>query len=197
MIEIKCPHCGYINTIKDDQELKDRIIDHETHFYLHEEIGAFMVRDIMKRLKYPKEIINAVVIAVENHMRTKQTGDEGKITDRSLRKLRQDLGPHLQQTLDLIHADNVSHSDWANMPNQVPNILKRFKELDEKDKNAPKKSPLSGDDVMEILGIGKGPIVGKILKILGDMYLDDPNMSKEELTYIVKKSYEELSDNTV
>jgi poly(A) polymerase len=168
------------------------IIDNEIHFYEHEKIGSFIVRDIMKRLRYPSEIINAVVAAVENHMRTKQTGDEGKISDRSLRKLRQDLGDHLQSTLDLIHADNISHSEESNMPNQVSNIRRRFVELEEKDKNAPKKSPLNGDDIMDILGIKKGPIVGKILKILGDMYLDDPNMSKEELTEIVKKSYEEL-----
>jgi len=168
------------------------IIDNEVHFYEHERIGGFMVRDIMKRLRYPSEIINAVVAAVENHMRTKQTGDKGEISDRALRKLRLDLGDHLQSTLDLIHADNISHSEEANMPNQVSNIRRRFKELEEKDKDFPKKSPLNGDDVMEILGIKKGPVVGKILKILGDMYLDDPSMSKEELTEIVKKLYEEL-----
>ena len=168
------------------------IIDNEIHFYEHENVGSHIVRDIMKRLRYPHDIIDAVAIAVENHMRTKQTGDEGKITDRSLRKLKQDLGPHLQHTLDLIHADNVSHADLANMPNQVSNIRRRFLELDEKDKNAPKQSPLSGDDIMDILGIKPGPIVGKIRNILGDMYLDDPDMSIEELTEIVKKSYEEL-----
>jgi poly(A) polymerase len=195
MIEIKCPHCGFINIINGDKELKDRIIEHETHFYLHEELGAFMARDIMKRLKYPSDIIDAVATAVEHHMRTKQTGDEGVITDRALRKMKQDLGPHLQHTLDVIHADNISHSDASNMPNQVSNIRKRFAQLEEKDKNAPKKSPLSGDDVMEILGIKKGPIVGKILKVLGDMYLDDPYMTKDELTEVVKKSYEEFKQN--
>lgn len=194
MINIKCPHCGFINNINDNDELEKRIIDHETHFYLHEEIGSHMARDIMRRLRYPREIIDAVGTAVENHMRTKQTGDEGDISDRALRKLKQDLGPHLEQTLDLIHADNVSHADSANMPNQVSNIRRRFIELEEKDKNAPKKSPLSGDDVMEILGIGKGPIVGKILRLLGDMYLEDPNMTKDELTHIVKKAYDEFKN---
>ena len=168
------------------------IIDSETHFYRHEEVGSFMVRDIMKRLHYPKEIIEAVATAVGEHMRTKHAGDEGDISDRSLRKLKQDLGDHLQHTLDLIHADNVSHADDANMPNQISNIRRRFLELEEKDKNAPKKSPLNGDEIQDILGIGKGPIVGKILKILGDMYLDDPYMTRDELVHVVKKSYEEL-----
>ena len=178
--------------MKDNQDLQDRIIEHETHFYLHEQIGAHMAADILKRLRYPKDIIEAVYIAIDNHMRTKQTGDEGEITDRSIRKLKLDLGPHLEKTLDLIHADNISHSEESNMPNQVKNLRRRIKEVEEKDKDAPKKSPLSGDDVMEILGIEKGPIVGKILKILGDAYLDDPYLTKKELEDIVKKSYKEL-----
>lgn len=168
------------------------IIDNEVHFYLHEQIGAHMARDIMKRLHYPGHIIDAVTIAVGEHMRTKQSGDEADISDRSLRKLQRDLGPHLQHILDLIHADNISHADWANMPNQVPNIKRKFAQLEEKDKNAPKKSPLSGDDVMGILGIGQGKMVGQIMNILGDIYLDDPSLSVEELTEIVKKIYNDL-----
>jgi poly(A) polymerase len=168
------------------------IIDNDIHFYEHEIIGAHLAKDIMKRLKYPKEIIESVFTIIKNHMRIKQAGDDGKITDRALRKLQQDLGPHLSRVLDLINADNLSHADAYNMPNQVSNIRKKYVQIAEKDKDAPKKSPLNGDDVMDILKIEKGPIVGKILKVLGDMYLDDPNMSKEELTEIVKKSYEEF-----
>jgi hypothetical protein len=67
-------------------------------------------------------------------MRTKHSGDEGEISDRTLRKLKMDLGPHLERTLDLIHADNISHSAQSNMPNQISNIRRRFKELEEKDK---------------------------------------------------------------
>lgn len=169
------------------------VIDNEIHFYQHDEIGSYMARDIMKRLRYPKEIINAVATAVENHMRIKSAGDEGKnISDKALRKLKKDLGPHLQQTLDLIHADNISHSEESSMPNQISNIRRRMIEIEEKDKNAPKKSPLSGNDIMEILNIKPGPIVGKMSAILGDIYLSDPNMSREELISIVKSIYDGL-----
>lgn len=168
------------------------IIDGEVHFYRHEELGSYMARDIMKRLRYPKEIIDAVATSIENHMRIKDTKDDALISDRSLRKLRQDLGPHLQRTLDLIHADNISHSDWANMPNQISNVRRKYKELEEKDISAPSKPPLNGNDIIEILGIKPGPIVGQISKILSDMYLEDPSMSKEELTEVVKKAYHEL-----
>lgn len=168
------------------------IIDNEVHFYNHENISGFIARDIMRRLHYPKNIILAVTSAINKHMATKQSGDEAKISDKVLRKLQRDLGPHLQQTLDLIHADNISHSDDSNMPNQIPNIRKRYNELNKKDENSPKKSPFNGNFIMNILNINGGPIVGRLLKILDDMYLEDPNMSQDEAIEIIRKTYEEI-----
>jgi len=167
------------------------IIDNEIHFYEHEKIGAFMTRDILRRLRYPREIINAVVLAVDNHMRTKQTGDEGKISDKALRKLKMELGPHLDQILDLVHADNISHSAQSNMPNQVSNIRKRFKELEIKDKSVGIKPPLDGNDIMEVLGISKGhnPVIGRLISVLKDKYLEDPTMTREEAIAIVKDNF--------
>jgi putative nucleotidyltransferase with HDIG domain len=168
------------------------VIDGEVHFYRHEEIGAHIAKDILKRLKYPKYIQNSVFIMIDNHMRTKQAGDDAKnMSDKAVRKLKQDLGDNLDKTLDLIQSDNMSHSEASSMPNQVKNIKRRLKEVEEKDKKAPKKSPLDGDDIQNILGIGKGPMVGKILTKLGDMYLEDPTLTKEELSEVVKKLYDE------
>jgi len=169
------------------------IIDNEIHFYTHEEIGAHLAKDILRRLHYPKEIINAVYIAIENHMRTKQVGDDAIISDKALRKLQQDLGPHLQHTLDLIHADNISHAEFANMPNQIPKIRKRYDELENIYKESPKKPPIDGKDVMNIIGLSiGGPIVGRILSMIQDIYLEDPSLSKEELINIVKKIYKKI-----
>lgn len=161
------------------------VIDSTVHFYEHESVSAYMARDILHRLRYPREICDAVFIAINNHMRIKDIGDEGKVSDRTLRKLRMDLGPHLEKTLDLIHADNISHADWANMPNQIPNVRKRFDELDIKDKGTLPKPPLDGNDIKEILDV-KGPIVGRISRGLAEMYLNDPHMSREEAIEIIK-----------
>lgn len=167
------------------------IIDHEVHFYDHEEVGAYMARDILHRLRYPREICDAVFLIINNHMRTKPSGDEGEISDRTLRKLKMDLGPHLERTLDLIHADNISHSAQSNMPNQISNIRRRFKELEEKDKGINIKPPLNGNDIMEILGITKGhhPVIGRLLALLKDKYLDDPTMTRDEAIDIVKNNF--------
>ena len=80
------------------------VIDNEVHFYQHENIGADIARDIMTRLRYPKDIIEPVTRAVHKHMDLKQGKDSGEyITDKQLRKLQSKLGDHLDLTLDLIH----------------------------------------------------------------------------------------------
>ena len=101
------------------------------------------------------------------------------------------IGPHLERTLDLIHADNISHSAQSNMPNQISNIRRRFKELEEKDKGINIKPPLNGNDIMEILGITKGhhPVIGRLLALLKDKYLDDPTMTRDEAIDIVKNNF--------
>ena len=44
------------------------------HFYGHELAGERMVDSVMNRLKYPRELVDAVKLGVRNHMRLKQAG---------------------------------------------------------------------------------------------------------------------------
>ncbi len=159
------------------------------HFYDHEEMSGHIASDILRRLKYPNVFIRDVVEIIVNHMRTKSSGNSGIMTRRSLRKLKLDLGENLDRLLDLIHADNVSHAKEYCMPDQIQNIRKKLKELEEFDGVPIVKPPLNGDDVMRILNIGKGRIVGEIMQKLKDSYLDNPNMTKEEAEELIKKFY--------
>lgn len=162
-----------------------KVVDHEVHFYGHEDTGAEMAREIMTRLKYPKEIIKQVMIGIKNHMRTKAWGDKAeKVGDKAIRKLQNDLGDHLELTLDIIHADNISHADASNMPDQVDNIRIRLKDLTSK--KEPEKLPVTGKDVMDYLGLSKGgPLVGQALAMIKDAWLENPNISKEQALKLI------------
>ena len=192
--KIKCQHCGHINIITSKEELKSKIINKTVHFYLHEHIGASMARDIMMRLKYPTEIINAVYISVKNHMRTKSYGKEAElVSDKALRKLQNDLGPHLEDTLDLINSDNISHGPesekWQyNLPNQVSAIRDKLKKLG--DFTGKLHIPINGMDILRITGEKPGPFIGKLLDKLKDKFLENPNITKEEAEKIIKQEYE-------
>jgi len=161
----------------------------EIHFYEHEKIGYYIAKDILHRLKFLNSITNSVCDLIINHMKTKQFGDLGNMSNRSLRKLRNDMGENLNRLLDLIHADNISHTPESSMPNQIKNIRKKLFELEIKDNSAPIDPPLDGNDIMKILKIEKGPIVGKLLKELKELYLDDPSMTEEGAVNIIKKIY--------
>jgi len=168
------------------------VIDGEVHFYLHEDIGADIAEKIMKRLKYPIDIINAVKLGIKNHMRLKGSGNEGEIiSDKALRKLKFELGEHLENILDVMHADNISHSDEHSMPNQIPGIRKRLSSLSDIPKNQHIKLPVSGNDLIIIFGVRPGPIMKEILKAVEDEFFNNPDMTREEALQIVKNFIDE------
>jgi len=168
------------------------VVDNEVHFYEHEDIGAEVARDIMKRLKYPNDLVDAVYTIIKNHMRLKGAGVEGDVvSDKALRRLQADLGDHLESTLDVIHSDNISHADMHVMPQQIPNIRSRLKTV-----GLPKPQhitlPIDGNDVMQTLGVKPGKIVGDLLKFVEDAYFENPKLTRLDALKIVKDRYKEM-----
>jgi putative nucleotidyltransferase with HDIG domain len=153
------------------------------HFYGHEDVGPEIAERIMRNLKYPNELIAAVKTGVRNHMRLKPGGDEAKLSDKTLRKFKIELGDQLEHVLDLIHADNISHADASAMPNQIANVRARLKALDIQVKKPT--LPINGHDLIA-MGIPEGPIIGKILGAITDAWYDNPNITREEAITIAK-----------
>jgi poly(A) polymerase len=167
------------------------VVDNEVHFYTHEKVSAEMAREILTRLKYPKEIINAVVVGVQHHMKLKGYGDEASISDKALRKLQRELGDHLNDTLDLIHADNVAHSKLSIMPNQIPNLKKKLQQLSAINDNP--KLPINGNEIMKHVGLKPGKLVGKLLALVQDAMDENPRLTKDEALALIKLAYNQLN----
>jgi poly(A) polymerase len=156
------------------------------HFYNHENLSN--VREILNRLKYPNEIIDAVELGVKNHMRLKHGGDDAvKLSDKTLRKFKLELGNQLENTLELIHADNLAHSEVGAMPNQINNVRKRLENLKlDKSISGKPKLPINGNDLRSI-GILPGPIYSKIFSEITELWLDNPDITREEAISVAKK----------
>ena len=162
------------------------VVDNEVHFYAHEHVGADMAREILTRLKYPNEIVDAVVLGIKNHMRLKQSGDEGeKVTDKALRKFTVDLGDHLEALLDVMDADNAAHEGSHTTPNQIPNIIKRIEALRNTIPVKGQKLPVSGED-LKALGLKAGPLFKELLDLVKDKQLEAPNTTKEQYLDMIK-----------
>jgi poly(A) polymerase len=168
------------------------VVDNEVHFYEHEDVSADVAEDIMTRLKYPTEVIKPVVAAVRNHMRLKGAGMEGEIiSDKALRKLQVELGDHLESTLDLMHADNISHGTEYDMPKQIPAIRSRLQTVGVVKGKV--KLPITGNDVMAELKLKPGAMIGKLLKVVEDAYYDNPNLTRTDALKLVKAEYRRLT----
>lgn len=154
------------------------------HFYQHEDEGEKITRDVMKRLKYPNELIDAVAIGVRNHMRLKHGGDDTvKLTDKTLRKFKVEMGDNLQDILSLIHADNISHSEASSMPNQIDNVKKRLEQLNVTVSKP--KLPINGNDLIQ-MGVKPSPMFTNILSAVTDAWYNNPDITKEEALTIAR-----------
>lgn len=161
--------------------------DGSVHFYEHERVGQDIARNIMTRLKYPNDLINAVVSGIGNHMKLKHGGDDSKgISDKTLRKFSVHVGDNLNHILDLIHADNISHSDESSMPNQIENVKKRLDTLNKDLSNNKPKLPITGNDLISI-GLKPSILFREILSAVEDAWFENPNLTRDEAMEIVNK----------
>lgn len=161
--------------------------DGRVHFYGHEDVGADMASKIMERLRYTNDEVESVKNIVASHMQLKSVGKDGEnASDKQLRKFAVRLGKDLAPALLTMHADNISHKESASMPNQIPNITKKIKDLMQSTGETKPKLPVTGNDIMTALNIKPGPAVKKYLDIVQDAWYKHPDISKEKALKLVK-----------
>lgn len=172
--------------------------DGSVHFYDHENAGVDVVKNIMTRLKYPNELINSVTLGVQNHMRLKGGGKDGKdVSDKTLRKFRTAVGEHLEDILDLIHADNISHADESSMPEQIKNIRSRLSNLNDNLENNRPRLPINGNDLIK-MGFKPSPLMKDVLAAVEDAWFENPNLTKDDAIKIAETFLvQEMKNNFV
>lgn len=154
------------------------------HFYGHEKVGADVAERILRDLKYPTAVIDAVKLGIQNHMRLKGGKDDANLSKSTLRKFQIALGDQLEDILDVIHADNIAHSDASAMPNQIANVRKKLAALDLKVKKP--NLPISGNDLIK-MGLKPGPIFTQILGAVTDAWYENPEISRDEAIVIARR----------
>jgi len=161
--------------------------DGSIHFYDHENVGAEITKRIMKDLKYSNDMIEDVAQGVGNHMRLKSGGpDSNNITDKTLRRFSRTIGGNMNNILDLIHADNISHKEESSMPDQVSNIKNRLDTINKDIGTDKPKLPIDGNDILA-LGVPKSRSIGDILDLVQDAWDENPNITREDAINIVNQ----------
>jgi poly(A) polymerase/tRNA nucleotidyltransferase (CCA-adding enzyme) len=159
-------------------------------FYGHQVVGEHMVVKMLDRLHLQKAITERVALLVREHM---FVYDPDVVTEAGVRRLLRRVGK--ENTDDLVRlreADRIG----SGVPKAQPYRLRYLKAMIEKvqkDPVHPKMLKIRGEAIMEILKIAPGPRVGKILAILLEEVLDNPELNDGE---ILKPRIEELGSLT-
>lgn len=145
-------------------------------FYNHEIVGAKMTAQILNRLRFPKKEIEKIVKLVRYHLFYYNVGEVG---ESSIRRLLRKVGPeNIKELVQLRMADRIG----SGCPKAFPYRLRHFLYMVEKVSQDPldvRMLKINGHKIMEILKIGPGPKIGKILDILLGEVLDNPKKNKE------------------
>lgn len=149
-------------------------------FHQHEVVGAKIVRNRMRRLKYSKAMVKDVSQLVYLHMRF-HGFHEGQWTDSAVRRYVTDAGDLLPRLHKLVRADcttrNKRKAEW--LQKTYSQLESRIAELAEKEDLARVRPDLNGEEIMEILGIGPGPEVGKAWSYLKEIRLEQGPLERE------------------
>jgi poly(A) polymerase len=144
----------------------------QVHFFAHEDVGAVMARDILKRLHFDRPFIDHVSRLVKLHMRSNAYLPDW--TDGAVRRLMLDAGDTLPDLLDLSRADITSYraEKVSRATARVAELEARTQQIREADARVPIKAPLDGNDLMSLFGRGPGPWLKPIKERLLNMVID-------------------------
>ena len=136
-------------------------------FHHHEVVGARMARKRMKALRYSKEIVEDVSQLVFLHLRFYGYG-RGEWTDSAVRRYVVDAGPLLSRLHKLVRSDTTTRNrkKAAVLASTYDELEERIARLQEQEELQAVRPDLNGDEIMSILGIPAGPLVGRAYKHL-------------------------------
>ena len=147
----------------------------EYSFFKHEFIGAEMAVTIGQRLKLPNTERESVRLMVANHMFYYTP----EWTDGTIRRFVRKVGvEELPALLALREADIAGRGFDEDTGKETRELRARVTDVASADA-ALKVTDLAirGPDVMRTLGVGPGPIVGRVLEALLERVLDDPALN--------------------
>jgi poly(A) polymerase len=155
------------------------------HFFGHEDVGATMARDILRRLKFDRPFIDHVARLVKLHMRANAYTPDW--TDGAVRRLMLEADSALQDLLDLSRADITSYrpEKVSRAEARVDDLATRCQWLREEAERVPLKSPLDGLELMELFARPPGPWIRPIKDYLLDLVIDGQLAPDDKATAIV------------
>lgn len=157
--------------------------DGRVSFHHHEVVGARMTRKRMQALRFSGEMIDDVSKLVELHLRFHGYGT-GEWSDSAVRRYVRDSGDQLTRLHKLTRADSTTRNKRraAALQQAYDSLEERIAVLAEEEELDALRPDLDGAQIMSILGLAPGPVVGEAYRYLMELRLDRGPLSEQQAT---------------
>ena len=173
-------------------------IDKETgrhRFIKHDDVGAKMVKSILKNLSCSNKQIEYISTMIKNHIYPSSLMQDSEVNEKAMMRYLRKIGENVIDNIILAKADRLSARGEVITDEMVENNMKAldrlmnfyFASLEEL-KPLPKL--LDGIEVMKLLNIGESKKLGEILNTLKEAQIDGDVTTKEEAVEFVKNYYD-------
>lgn len=149
-------------------------------FHHHDVVGAKLAKKRLKELRFDNDTIKRVCRLVELHLRFFGYSDQAW-TDAAVRRYVRDAGDVLEQLHILTRADVTTRNrrKAERLEHAYDDIERRIGELAQAEELAAVRPDLDGEQIMSILGVPPGRVVGQAYKFLLELRLDEGPIGAE------------------
>lgn len=149
-------------------------------FRHHDMVGSKLVKARMRALRFDKETTKAVARLVELHMRFYGYGDAGW-TDSAVRRYVTDAGELLQRLHRLTRSDVTTRNrkKAERLAFAYDDLEARIEAISAQEELAAIRPDLNGEQIMALLQIKPGPVVGRAYKFMLNLRLDEGVLGEE------------------
>jgi poly(A) polymerase len=155
--------------------------DGRVSFHHHEVVGARLTKQRMQALKFPKDVTSAVVGLVALHLRFYGYG-RGEWTDSAVRRYVTDAGDLLPRLHKLTRSDVTTRNrrKAAGLAADYTALEERIARIQADEDLARVRPDLDGNEIMKLLGIPPGPLVGQAWRHLKELRLEHGPLDRDE-----------------
>jgi poly(A) polymerase len=142
-------------------------------FHHHDVVGAKLTRKRLQALHFSREVTETVATLVELHLRFHGYGS-GEWTDAAVRRYVRDAGPLLDRLHVLTRADCTTRNarKAQRLRSSYDQLEQRIAALREQEELAAIRPDLDGNQIMAVLGVPAGPVVGQAYRHLLELRME-------------------------
>lgn len=163
-------------------------------FYGHDRLGAEMTERIAARLKWSRPVERFVVKLVRWHLRPGQLFHQGQPTERAIHRFYRALGSYVPPLVLLALADlgatrgaGLDATVRASLEENLFGLINCFPAF--LDRESKQVRLLDGHQVMGLLGVGPGPLLGELLEALSEAQALNEVKTRKDAERFVAEHY--------